>query len=118
MVKINKTTARAIARVVMLESGRGSRNVFTGGDSAWAARGGCGDFLTVLRALGRPRPGPAPGRAVAPRRDDTNRPTCPFPRTSGRPTHRRNALRRPGPPRSVTAGCTWPLDPYARVRRT
>src|SRR5215207_8859499 len=118
MVKINNTTARAIARVVMLESGRGNRNAFAAGDSTWAARGACGDLLTVRRARGRPRPGPAPGRAVARRPDDTNRPTCRFRRTSGMPTHRRNALRRQGLPRSVTAGCTWLLDPYARVRRT
>src|SRR5215208_6354853 len=118
MVKINNTTARATARVVMLESGRGNRNVFAGGDSTWAARGGCGDLLTVLRARGRPRPGPAPGRAVTRRPDDTNRPTCPSRRTSGRQTHRRNAPRRQGPPRSEAAGCTWPPDPYARVRRT
>src|ERR687892_466752 len=102
MVKINKTTARATARAVMLESGLGNRNVLAEGDSTWAAGGACGSLLTVLRARGRPRPGPAPGRAVARRPDDMNRPTCSFRRTSERPTHRRNALRRQGPPRSVT----------------
>ena len=65
MVKIKKTTARAIARVVRPDGGRRNlRTVVVGGAATSSDFPGAGGRLTGFRARGRPRPGPAPGRAV------------------------------------------------------
>ena len=66
MVKIKKTTANAMARVVSPDGGRGNRQavVVVGATVSGGFLAGVGGRLTGLRARARPRPGPAPGRAV------------------------------------------------------
>jgi hypothetical protein len=64
MVKIKNTTASAMARVVRPDGGRGNRHavVICGATASAGFRAGEGGRLRGLRA--RPRPGPAPGRAL------------------------------------------------------